>query len=105
MTHEKGNSQFAIHKGPARDMFHDVTDPSVTVGGRRGYIVPLSILAHALILAVLIVIPLMAVDALPVPRSVYTFLDAVPVAPTLPPVAPPRTTAATTPTVAVDNPG
>jgi hypothetical protein len=49
--------------------FYDVTESSITLGGKRGYTVPLSISVHAAILAALIVIPLMAVDALPVPPT------------------------------------
>jgi TonB family protein len=72
------------------EMFHDVTESSITVGGKRGYTVPLSIFAHAAILAALIVIPLLAVDALPVPPTALSFIAAEGAAP-LPPAAPPRT--------------
>jgi hypothetical protein len=52
-----------------RNMFRDVIDPSTTVSGKRGYTVPLSIIAHTLILAALIIIPLLATDSLPVPPT------------------------------------
>jgi protein TonB len=71
------------------EMFHEVTDHSVTVSGARGYTLPLSILAHALILAAVIVVPLLAIDVLPVPPTVLSFIAAVPAAPPLP-AAPPR---------------
>jgi periplasmic protein TonB len=68
-------------------LFGDVTDPSVRLGNRRWYTVPLSILVHALAIAVLVIVPLLAVDALPSPRAMQTFL--VSAAPPPPPPAPP----------------
>ena len=49
-----------------RDMFGDVVDPSIKVGGQKWYLVPVcpSLLHTVLILAV-IIIPLLAADALP----------------------------------------
>ena len=53
-----------------RELFHDVVDPNIKVGGQKWYTVPLSILVHTLIIAAVIIIPLYAVDALPeVPSS------------------------------------
>ena len=48
-----------------RDMFGDVVDPSIKVGGQKWYTVPLSILVHTAGLIGIIVIPLLAADALP----------------------------------------
>ena len=53
----------------AREMFRDVTDPSIHVGNRQWHTLPVSILAHILVIALLIVVPLMAGDVLPTPRS------------------------------------
>ena len=52
-----------------RDMFGDVVDPSVKVGSQAWYTVPLSILAHVVLFAAVIIIPLMATDMLPTPRD------------------------------------
>ena len=41
-----------------REMFGDVTDPTVRVGTKQWYTVPLSILAHTVALFALVVIPL-----------------------------------------------
>ena len=48
-----------------RDMFGDVVDPSIRVGGQKWYTVPLSILVHTVLIAAIIIIPLLAVDAPP----------------------------------------
>src|SRR5438105_3224051 len=69
----------------AREMFRDVTDPSIHVGNRQWHTLPVSILAHILVIALLIVVPLMAGDVLPTPRS----LTASFVAPPPPPAPPP----------------
>ena len=53
----------------AREMFGDVVKPSITVGSKQWYTLPLSILAHVAVIAVLIVIPLLAADVLPTPPS------------------------------------
>ena len=72
----------------ARDLFNDVIRPSVTVGAKRWYTLPLSIVAHAGALVVLVIMPLMAADALPGPRSMMVFTVAPPPpAPPAPPVA------------------
>jgi protein TonB len=48
-------------------MFGDVVDPSIKVGSQKWYTVPLSIAAHVIIFAAVIIIPLMATDVLPTP--------------------------------------
>src|SRR5688500_18380897 len=57
-----------------RELFGDVTDPSITVGSRKWYTVPLSLAAHTLVLSIVVVIPLMATGVLPMPRSTDTFM-------------------------------
>lgn len=71
-----------------RDLFGNVTRPSVSVGNRKWYTVPLSLLSHAIAVAVVIVVPLMATDVLPAPWQPM-ILDVMPVAP-LPAPPPPR---------------
>jgi periplasmic protein TonB len=73
-----------------RAMFHDVVEPSVTVGSRTGYTVPVSILVHVLLLAAVVAAPLIATDVLPAPQTIMAF--AAPRAappPPPPPAAPP----------------
>ena len=77
-----------------RDLFGDVSDPSVRVGSRKWYTVPLSLLAHSIVLLLVVVIPLVATAALPDPRS--TLPNFVPlVEPILPPPPPVRRVQAT----------
>ena len=52
-----------------RDMFGDVVDPSIKLGSQAWYTVPLSILAHVVLFAAVIIIPLMAADVLPTPAD------------------------------------
>ena len=70
-----------------RDLFGDVTDPSVTVGSRKWYTVPVSLALHTVAVLFVFIVPLMATGALPVPHDAVIF---VPVAlaplPALPPV-------------------
>ena len=48
-----------------RDLFNDVVDPKIKVGGQKWYTVPLSIIVHTVTIAAIIIIPLMATDSLP----------------------------------------
>jgi protein TonB len=75
----------------AGQMFRDVVKPSIKVGDRRGYTVPLSIAAHALFVAAVIIVPLVATDSsrLPTPSSMLAFVTPVD-PPVRPPEAPPR---------------
>ena len=61
-----------------RDMFGDVVDPSIKVGGQKWYTVPLSILVHTVLIAAVIIVPLLAVDALPEVPSMMAFVAAPP---------------------------
>ena len=61
-----------------RELFGDVSDPSITLGTRKWYSVPLSFLGHALAVSVLIVAPLLATGALPMPGSGPTFVHVAP---------------------------
>ena len=67
-----------------RDMFGDVVESSVKVGSQKWYTVPLSIIAHVVIFAAIIIIPLMATDVLPSPPSMMAFVAAPPPAPAAP---------------------
>lgn len=57
-----------------RDLFGDVTSPSITLGTRKWYSVPLSFLIHTLALGLLIVVPLLASGVLPMPDDPGTIV-------------------------------
>src|SRR5688500_8217992 len=69
-----------------RDLFGAVTDPPAQIGTRSRLTLPLSLAAHAVALIVLIVVPLVATDVLPLPSE---FRPVVLETPELPP-EPPR---------------
>jgi periplasmic protein TonB len=70
----------------ARSMFRDVVDPSIHVGQKHSYTLPLSIAVHVALVAMLIVIPLVAPAALPAPATAAIMAFAAPsVAPPPPP--------------------
>jgi periplasmic protein TonB len=50
-----------------RDLFGDVTRPSISIGNRKWYTLPVSLVSHSAIVFALVVIPLMASDVLPKP--------------------------------------
>lgn len=72
----------------ARDLFGDVTAPSVKVGSQAWYTVPLSVAAHLLAAAVLLVVPLMGSDLVPIPQTVGIFVEPRLPDPPPPPPAP-----------------
>ena len=78
-----------------REMFGDVVDPSIKLGSQKWYTVPLSIIAHVVLFAAVIIIPLMATDVLPTPPSMMAFVGAPPTPP--PPPPPPPASAAPPP--------
>jgi periplasmic protein TonB len=82
-----------------RDLFGDVTDPSVRVGGRKWYTVPLSLAVHTIALLTVVAIPLLATGTLPLPRSTVVPVVLPPEMPAPPPVrrATPQTTPAANP--------
>jgi TonB family protein len=66
-------------------MFGDIVEPSIKVGSKKWYTVPLSIIVHTVIIGALIIIPLMAFDALPTPPTMMAFMAAPPPPPPPPP--------------------
>src|SRR5262245_38975910 len=69
-----------------RDLFGDVTRPSISVGSRKWYTLPLSLISHSAIVLVLIAIPILAPAVMPTvlaDNDVFTIVDLVP-----PPVPP-----------------
>jgi periplasmic protein TonB len=74
----------------SQDLFRDVTDPRPRASGARGGTLVVSVVTHAAILAAVIVVPLLATDALPTPIGVIgVFHRDAPPPPT--PPAPPIT--------------
>ena len=73
-----------------RDLFGDVVHPPAGLRARKWYSLPLSILAHAVVIAAAVIVPLVAApDALPTPPSLMAFLSAAAPPPPPPPPAPP----------------
>src|SRR4029450_12296579 len=72
-----------------RDMFGDVVKPSIKVGSRSWYTVPLSIIVHTVVIGAVVIIPLRAADVLPTPPSMMAFVAAAPPPPPPPPRPPP----------------
>ena len=81
-----------------REMFGDVVDPSIKLGSQKWYTVPLSIIAHVVLFAAVIIIPLMATDVLPTPPSMMAFVGAPPAPPPPPPPPPSAAPPPKTPT-------
>jgi protein TonB len=79
-----------------RDLFGNVTRPSVSVGNRKWYTVPVSLLSHAAIVLLLIAIPILAPAAMPSvfadddPAWIKIDLPHPPPPPVRPDTAPPR---------------
>ena len=71
-----------------RELFVDVTNPTVRIGSRKWYSLPLSIVIHTIIIGAIVIVPLMAADVLPTPPVMMAFAAAAPPPP--PPVAPVR---------------
>jgi protein TonB len=91
-----------------RDLFGDVTRPSISIGNRKWYTVPVSLLSHSVLIAMFVVLPILAAPYMPgvlssaMPAYVPG-VDPPPVPPParkLPEVVPPTDTAA--PTIAPD---
>ena len=54
----------------SRELF--ARDPSLSLGAKKWYTVPLSIVAHVVITGIVVVIPLMATDVLPTPPGMMS---------------------------------
>jgi protein TonB len=70
-----------------RDLFGDVAHPSMGLGSRKWYTLPLSLVLHTAVVAAVVIVPLMAADVLPTPSTVMAFVVGTP-APPVPPQAP-----------------
>ncbi|MEO7157659.1 MAG: energy transducer TonB [Vicinamibacterales bacterium] len=68
-----------------RDLFGDVTRPSISVGNRKWYTVPVSLLSHSAIVLVLIALPILAPAVMP---SVFADNDLTMITAIVPPTPP-----------------
>jgi protein TonB len=48
-----------------RDLFGDVTRPSISIGNRKWYTVPVSLMSHAIIVAMIVIVPILAAPLMP----------------------------------------
>ncbi len=70
-----------------RDLFGDVTRPSLSIGNRKWYTVPVSLFSHSAIVVLLIALPILAPAVMP---SVFADGEAwITIAPPTPPPPPP----------------
>jgi len=69
-----------------RDLFGDVTRPSISIGNRTWYTLPLSLFSHSVIVLVLIALPIVAPAVMP---SVFADDDATYITTIMPPAPPP----------------
>ncbi len=72
-------------------MFQDLVSPHARAH-RNWYTLPLSFLVHTAVIGILVVVPLIAYDVLPMPRTALEYMnsDFTPVVPSPPPPAPRR---------------
>ena len=69
-----------------RDLFGDVTRPSVSIGNRKWYSLPVSLFSHAAIVIAIVAIPILAPGLMP---EVLTSSLEIPVITIIPPTPPP----------------
>ena len=74
-----------------RDLFGDVTRPSISIGNRKWYTVPVSLLSHALVIAMIVIVPILAAPMMPGVLN-NTVLDYMPAVMPPPPAPPPKRT-------------
>jgi protein TonB len=71
-----------------RDLFGDVTRPSISIGNRKWYTVPVSLLSHTIIVAMIVIVPILAAPMMPGvldSGSLTRYIDVVPPTPPPPP--------------------
>ena len=74
-----------------RDLFGNVTRPSISIGNRKWYTVPVSLLSHGAIVLAIVLVPLLAPGWMPDPfqgRIGAAYIDLIPPTPPLPPSQP-----------------
>jgi protein TonB len=85
-----------------RDLFGNVTRPSISVGDRKWYSLPLSLISHSLIVAVIVALPILAPVVLPLVAEEMggPIMITVPKPPPLPTLKPASATPAVNPNAA-----
>lgn len=73
----------------AGQMFGEIARPTIKVGSRKWYTVPVSIVAHVVVVGAVVVVPFMATVVLPTPATVMSFVAVAAAAPPPPPPPPP----------------
>jgi periplasmic protein TonB len=71
-----------------RDLFGNVTRPSISIGNRKWYTVPVSLLSHAVVIAMIVIAPILAAPMMPGVldnSTIFRIIDLVPPTPPLPP--------------------
>ena len=61
----------------AGQLFGEIANPSIRVGSRKWYTVPLSVVAHVVAIGAVVIVPLMATDVLPTPATMMALPAAV----------------------------
>src|SRR5688572_21964188 len=84
-----------------RDLFGDVTRPSISIGNRKWYTVPLSLFTHSLAIGIVIALPLLAPAVMP---AVLATDEPVWIKAELPPPPPPPERRAIEKVEPVENP-
>jgi protein TonB len=69
-----------------RDLFGEVTRPSISIGNRKWYTLPLSLVSHSAVVAILIALPILAPAVMP---SVFADGDLTLITAIVPPAPPP----------------
>lgn len=79
------------------DLFQDVVDPTVKVGDRSFYSLPVSVLLHGVGVIAVVALALTATDMLPAVPTMMAFVAPIAAAPAPPPPPPPATAAPSRP--------
>ncbi|HUQ87630.1 MAG TPA: TonB family protein [Vicinamibacterales bacterium] len=75
-----------------RDLFGDVTRPSISIGNRKWYTVPVSLLSHAIIVAMIVIVPILAAPLMPGVLDGARLTKFIDIVPPTPPSAPRKPT-------------
>ena len=68
-----------------RDLFGDVTRPSISIGNRKWYTLPVSLFSHSFAVALLLALPILAPSLLPTVFSAGADVVVLPIVPVPPP--------------------
>src|SRR3970040_1374837 len=68
-------------------MFSEIVNPTIKLGAKKWWYMPVSIIVHTVLIAAIVIIPLMAVGAVPTPSGMAAFVAAPPPPPPPPPAA------------------